>query len=206
MRRHHTSLLPALLLALTGACACAGPTDAATMESPSMIPDLDLEALEWIEGEAELPWHDAARRADATREIAAFYEDERECTAMEEVAVRAEALSGEATFEDLDRARMRWVDVGWATTVEGRFVVVQSYMDCGGFGTTPRPRIVSIFEVDSFTDASTAVWVESYGVLRDEAANVVERVEVIDGVASASAISIEPPAPYTGEPADGRDE
>ncbi|MFK7991837.1 MAG: hypothetical protein AB8I08_37820 [Sandaracinaceae bacterium] len=181
----------ALLLPLIASlAACASPAVVSPeMESPSRAA-ANLDTLVPLDGPLVARYAAMAEQAPDAVLLAAHYEA-RGCTRLTEAAVVIGARLDDGAPEldaYRDNARSRLVDVG---EVDGEIpmVVVQDPFDCDA---GVMPRIVTVFEVDAVDAPESAVPVESYGLLRDEVASLLERVEIRDGVAERTAISLTP--------------
>ena len=166
-----------LFLATVGGCA-APMTDADMMEAPRTAPNVDFANLDALDRAMAEPWLELASTMEDTQTIQSFYEA-RGC-------FRTESLLGvtdEGEREYPDTVRYVAID-------EGLYVIVEQELLCGG---SRRPNLVTVFEADALDDPNVDGWMESYGVLRDEQANLFERVEAYDGVAQPEVISLNPP-------------
>jgi len=196
MNRPRITVFPFIVACAIGLVACASPgapETAEAMEAPATAPSIDLDSLTEIDPDDAPPWTALSRDVDDTLALSAHYEA-RGCVRLEyAAAVLADRLGVEDVDAAVANARDRFHTAGWAPTPEGPVLVVQELMDCG---SGPLATLVTVFAVDDYDDAASAEWMESYGFIRDEGANLVERVELIDGEAHVTATSLNPPQAF----------
>ncbi|MCB9598729.1 MAG: hypothetical protein H6719_38795 [Sandaracinaceae bacterium] len=154
------------------------------MLQPLSMPDVDIRAAQPMDPELAEAWLDLALEQDDTRAVEAFYEAQG-CVRM---AVAAEVIASRVGGATPD-LRSRFETASTVATEEGLYVVVEQAMDCN---EAAMPRLVTVFAADSIEQPDAAGWMESYGVLEDEARNLAERVDVVDGLAYPTAISLVP--------------